>query len=133
MSKIRVARVGEQLKKEIADVLRSDLKDPGIGFATVTRVDMAGDLQHAKVYISVFGDNQAKGQTMSALQKASGFIRGEVGRRLRLRISPELVFKLDESGEYSAHIQTVLRSLDVAPDGKSIGSGDNPSEKSTKS
>lgn len=111
MARIRSARVGEQMKKEIADMLRTEIKDPRVGFATVTRVEVAGDLQHAKVYVSVYGDSAAKEQTMQALESAGGFIRGEVSRRLRMRVAPELVFKLDESGEYSAHIETMLRGL----------------------
>ncbi|MDQ0189269.1 30S ribosome-binding factor RbfA [Alicyclobacillus cycloheptanicus] len=111
MARIRTARVAEQMKKEIADLLRTEVKDPRVGFATVTRVEVAGDLQHAKVYVSVYGDEASKQQTMQALERASGFLRGEVSRRLRMRVTPEMVFKLDESGEYSAHIETVLREL----------------------
>ncbi|MCL6516208.1 30S ribosome-binding factor RbfA [Alicyclobacillus sp.] len=111
MSRIRAQRVAEQMKKEIAALMRTELKDPRIGFATVTRVVVAGDLQHAKVFVSVLGDDQAKRGTMDALNRAAGFLRGEVARRLHMRIAPELVFRLDESGEYSAHIETVLREL----------------------
>lgn len=111
MGRIRVERVAEQMKKEIADIIRTSVKDPRIGFVTVTRVEVAGDLQHAKVYVSVLGNDEAKQGTMDALNRAVGFIRGEVGRRLRMRVSPELQFKLDESGEYSAHIESVLRKI----------------------
>lgn len=111
MARLRVQRVAEELKKEIAQMLRGEVKDPRIGFATVTRVDLANDLQHAKVFVSVFGSEEEKQGTLAALAKAAGYIRGEVGRRLRLRLSPELVFKLDESGEYSDRINTVLKRL----------------------
>ncbi|CAM3902072.1 30S ribosome-binding factor RbfA [Alicyclobacillus pomorum] len=111
MGRIRVERVAEQMKKEIADIIRTSVKDPRIGFVTVTRVEVAGDLQHAKVYVSVLGSDEAKQGTMDALNRAVGFIRGEVGRRLRMRVSPELQFKLDESGEYSAHIESVLKKI----------------------
>lgn len=97
-------------------MIRTDVKDPRIGFATVTHVEVAGDLQHAKVYISVLGSETEKQQTMDALMRAVGFIRGEVSRRLRLRVAPELIFRLDESGEYSARIETVLRTLNAAKD-----------------
>jgi ribosome-binding factor A len=99
------------MKKEIADIIRTDVKDPGLGFTTVTHVEVAGDLQHAKVYVSVLGDKEAKQRTMEALTRATGYIRGEVSRRLRMRITPEMVFKLDESGEYSAHIQSMLKKI----------------------
>ncbi|MCL6597327.1 30S ribosome-binding factor RbfA [Alicyclobacillus macrosporangiidus] len=111
MSRIRAQRVAEQMKKEIAELMRTELKDPRIGFATITRVEVAGDLQHAKVFVSVFGDADAKQGTIDALSRAAGFLRGEVARRLRMRVAPELVFRLDESGEYSAHIETVIRQL----------------------
>lgn len=111
MARLRVQRVAEELKKEIAEMIRTEVKDPRIGFATVTRVDLANDLQHAKVFVSVFGSEEEKQATLTALHKAAGFIRGEVGRRLRLRLTPELVFKLDESGEYSEHINTVIKRL----------------------
>lgn len=115
MARIRQERVAEQMRKEISDLMRTEIKDPGIGFSTITRVEVAGDLQHAKVFVSVFGNDEEKKSTMAALTRAAGFIRGEVGRRLRLRISPELAFKLDESSEYSAHIETVLRRLESNP------------------
>lgn len=111
VARIRTARVAEQMKKEIAELIRAELKDPRIGFATVTRVEVAGDLQHAKVFVSVYGDSSEKQQTFEALERATGFIRGEVSRRLRLRVAPALAFRLDESSEYSAHIETVIREL----------------------
>jgi ribosome-binding factor A len=122
MARIRQERVAEQMRKEISELIRTDMKDPGIGFSTITRVEVAGDLQHAKVFVSVFGSDEEKKSTMTALIRAGGFIRGEIGRRLRLRISPELTFKLDESSEYSAHIETVLRHLeDEAKESDDLG------------
>lgn len=111
LPRIRVQRVAEQMKKEIAEVIRTEVKDPRIGFATVTRVEVTNDLQSAKVYISVLGERTVRDQTMEALTKALPFIRGEVSRRLRMRVAPEMSLRLDESGEYSAHIEGVLRQL----------------------
>ncbi len=111
MTRIRSQRAAEQMKKEIAGILGADLKDPRIGFATVTKVDLSDDLQYGKVYVSVFGDEETKRASLAALERAKGYIRGEVGRRLRLRVAPELAWRLDESEEYSAHIESVLRSL----------------------
>jgi ribosome-binding factor A len=99
------------MKKEISEVIRMEVKDPRVGFVTVTNVEVANDLQHAKVFVSVFGDADSKQATMAALTKAVGYIRGEVGRRLRMRLTPEIVFRLDESGDYSDHINRVLRDL----------------------
>lgn len=111
MPAIRHQRVAEQMKKEVAEIIRMDVKDQRIGFTTVTRVEVTNDLQHAKVYVSVFGSADQKQATLTALQKAVGFIRGEVSRRLRMRVTPEMTFILDESGEYSAHIESVLKDL----------------------
>ncbi len=111
MARIRTQRVAEQMKKEISEVIRMEVKDPRVGFVTVTNVEVANDLQHAKVYVSVYGDKDSQQATMAALNKAVGYIRGEVGRRLRMRLTPEIVFRLDESGEYSDHINRVLREL----------------------
>lgn len=99
------------MKKELADILQHDLKDPRIGFVTITRVEVSGDLQHAKIYVSVYGQEADKDATLGVLTKAAGFIRGEIARRLHMRIAPELVFRLDESGEYSERIEQVLKSL----------------------
>jgi len=111
VAKIRNQRVAEQMKKEIAEIVRTEVKDPRIGFATITHVDLAGDMQHAKVYVSVLGDETAKTKTMEALSRSVGFIRGEVSRRLRMRVAPEVSFKLDSSGEYSARIESVLKKI----------------------
>ncbi|GMA48992.1 ribosome-binding factor A [Alicyclobacillus contaminans] len=111
MVKIRAQRVAEQMKKEVADIIRHSVKDPRIGFVTVTRVEVAGDLQHAKIFVSVLGNSAEKQATMDALQRAVGFVRGEVARRLRMRVAPDVQFKLDESGEYSAHIESVIRQI----------------------
>jgi ribosome-binding factor A len=111
MAKIRVSRVGEQIKKEIVDIVRSDVKDPRVGFVTITGVEASGDLQHATVYVSVLGNDDQRKGTLDALQKATGFIRAEVGRRIRLRRTPELHFKLDTSLDYSTRIGEVLRDI----------------------
>jgi ribosome-binding factor A len=115
------------MKKEIADIIRSSIKDPRIGFVTVTRVEVAGDLQHAKIYVSVLGSADEKQGTMDALNRAVGFVRGEVGRRLRMRLTPELQFKLDESGDYSARIESVLKQIkQEAPSSAAPETGDSP-------
>ncbi|TCP58872.1 ribosome-binding factor A [Tumebacillus sp. BK434] len=111
MAKLRVSRVGEQIKKEIVDIVRTEVKDPRVGFVTITEVEASGDLQHATVYVSVLGDEEQRKGTMEALQKAAGFIRAEVGRRVRLRRTPELHFKLDTSLDYSTRIGKVLRDI----------------------
>ena len=107
----RAKRVGELIKQEISQLLQRGLKDPRVGFVTVTDVDVTGDLRNATVYVSVFGNEKQKRDSMEGLEAATGFIRREVGKYLRLRYTPELAFKFDESIEYGAHINTVLNEI----------------------
>ncbi|MGM7635798.1 30S ribosome-binding factor RbfA [Bacillus sp. FJAT-52991] len=109
---LRSNRVGEQMKKELTDILNRKVKDPRIGFITVTDVEVTGDLQQAKVYITVLGDEQKREETLKALAKAKGFIRSEVGQRIRLRKTPELLFEFDESIAYGNRIDALLREID---------------------
>jgi ribosome-binding factor A len=108
---VRANRVGEQMKKELSDIIGRKIKDPRIGFVTVTDVQVSGDLQQAKVYISVLGDEEQKENTLKGLAKAKGFIRTEVGQRIRLRKTPEIIFEWDESMEYGNRINTILHQL----------------------
>jgi len=111
MAKVRVGRIGEQIKKEISQLIQYELKDPRIGFVTVTGVDVTGDLSVAKIYISIMGSEEEMKSTFIALEKAKGFLRTEVGKRIRLRHTPELVFKLDESIAYGNKIEKILQNL----------------------
>ena len=107
----RANRVGEQMKKELGDIIGRKIKDPRIGFVTVTDVEVTGDLQQAKVYISVLGDEEQRENTLKGLAKAKGFIRTEIGHRIRLRKTPEIVFEWDESIDYGNRIDTLLHQL----------------------
>ncbi|WP_017727356.1 30S ribosome-binding factor RbfA [Halalkalibacterium ligniniphilum] len=111
MSNVRAHRVGEQMKKELSDILMREIKDPRITFVTVTGVDVTGDLQQAKVYITVLGDDEQKEATLQGLSKAKGFIRSEVGKRIRLRKTPDLIFEFDNSIEYGNRIESLLQNL----------------------
>lgn len=111
MARLRVNRVAEQMKKEMSDIIEHRLKDPRVGFVTVTGVDVTGDLQDATVYISVLGDEEKKAATLEGLNKARGFIRTEIGKRIRLRKTPEIQFKFDQSIEYGSHIDHLLNDL----------------------
>jgi ribosome-binding factor A len=112
----RANRVGEQMKKELSDIIGRKIKDPRIGFVTVTDVQVSGDLQQAKVYITVLGGEDQREKTLKGLAKAKGFIRSEVGQRVRLRKTPEIIFEFDESIEYGNHIETLLRKVQDEPD-----------------
>lgn len=109
--RIRSHRVGEQIKKELSHILQHELKDPRVGFVTVTGVDVTGDLQQATVYISVMGSKDDLEGTLKGLEKAKGFMRTEIGRRIRLRHTPELLFKVDESIEYGNRIEKLLKEV----------------------
>jgi ribosome-binding factor A len=107
----RVNRVGEQMKKELGDIISRKIKDPRVGFVTVTDVQVTGDLQQAKVYISVLGDEQQREDTLKGLAKAKGFIRTEIGQRIRLRKTPELIFEFDETMAYGNRINSLIHEL----------------------
>ncbi|KPB04405.1 MULTISPECIES: 30S ribosome-binding factor RbfA [Bacillaceae] len=108
---LRSNRVGEQMKKELSDIIGRKIKDPRVGFVTVTDVQVTGDLQQAKVFISVLGDDEKRQDTLIGLAKAKGFIRSEIGRRIRLRKTPELFFEFDESIAYGNHIESLIHEL----------------------
>ncbi|HET7319586.1 MAG TPA: 30S ribosome-binding factor RbfA [Nitrospirota bacterium] len=106
----RSERVSDQMKHEIADILMRKIKDPRIGFVTVTDVEVADDLRNAKVFVSVYGGD--KEQTLKGLKSATAFIRLELGKRMRMRFIPELLFRFDSTLERGAHIMELLRELE---------------------
>lgn len=108
---VRANRVGEQMKKELGEIISRRIKDPRIGFVTVTDVAVTGDLQIATVYISVLGDDEQKQSTLKGLAKAKGFIRSEIGQRIRLRKTPEILFEIDEAFEQGNHIESLIQQL----------------------
>ena len=108
----RTDQVGAQVREEMMDIIQRDLKDPRIGFVSITEVRMSPDLRAARVRVSVLGDEAAKAGSLRGLRSASGTIRRELGRRLEnLKFSPDLRFELDPSIEYSAHIAQRLREI----------------------
>ncbi|GGG22127.1 ribosome-binding factor A [Lysinibacillus alkalisoli] len=108
---LRSNRVAEQMKKELGDLITRKIKDPRVGFVTVTDVEVTGDLQQATVYITSLGNEREREETLQALVKASGFIRSEIGKRIRLRRTPEIYFEFDSSVEYGNRINTLLRQI----------------------
>jgi len=111
MARLRSERLGELLKEEISEILRRELKDPRVGFVSVTDVEVSSDLRHAKVFVSILGDEVSREETMRALESATGFVRSEVGRRIRLRHTPEIVFRLDKSIERGARVFELLSEI----------------------
>ncbi|MBM7564657.1 30S ribosome-binding factor RbfA [Paenibacillus sacheonensis] len=113
MAKVRVGRVGEQIKKELSTIIQTELKDPRIGFITVTGVEITNDLSQARVYLSVLGSDEQKEETLKALGRGTGFIRSELGKRIRFRHTPELIFKFDSSIEYGSRIESLLNDINA--------------------
>lgn len=118
----RSERVADLIQREISDLLMRSIKDPRIGFVTVTRVSVSDDCRMAKVYYSVVGTSEEKEASLKGLESAKGFIRRELGRRVTLRYTPELFFQFDPSIEYAIHIEEVLRGL--RPKGNGEGDED---------
>ncbi|UCB53328.1 MAG: 30S ribosome-binding factor RbfA [Candidatus Zixiibacteriota bacterium] len=107
----RKDRVGDLLKREIAQIVQSQLKDPGLGFVTITGAKISADLKQARIFYSVLGDEDSKEKSASALKRASGFIQNEIGRKLKLKYTPEILFQFDESVEYGAHIEELIEKI----------------------
>src|SRR6266581_987458 len=112
MSTIRQEQVQGRLIEEVSDMLRRDLKDPRLGFITVTGAQISRDLRHAKVFISILGTEEEKTAGMAALKRATGRIRGEFTRRAHLRVAPEIDFRFDEAIAQGARIFELLHSIE---------------------
>ena len=107
----RLGRINEELKKEISHIITFELKDPdATGLISVTKVKITPDLKYAKVYVSIFNSKNIK-DTMEGLKKSSGFIRTELAKRINLRNTPELIFEIDDSMEYGAKIDSILKEI----------------------
>lgn len=118
MTSYRADQVGEQVREEIMAIVRRELKDPRIGFMSVTSVRMSPDLRHARVSVSVLGNPEQQKESIRGLVSAKGLIRHELGRRLQnLKFSPELRFELDSSIEYAVHISELLKEV-LPPSGE---------------
>ncbi len=107
----RTVRLDEQFREEIGKLLMKGLKDPRIGFVTISRVEITNDLSYAKVYISVLGSDREKASSLIGLRNSSGFIRTYLGKALKIRKIPQLSFVLDESLDHAMHIEEILAEL----------------------
>ena len=105
----RQEKLGELFAAELSDLLRTRIKDPRVGFASITHVEVSGDYRHAKIYVSVMGSEEERSNTIKALKHASGFLRHELANRVVLRYMPEIVFKLDTSIEQGSRILDLIR------------------------
>jgi ribosome-binding factor A len=110
---VRQEKVQEQLIHELSDIIRRDLRDPRLGFVTLTGAEITRDLKHAKVFVSVLGSEDSRTQSLKALNGASGLMRGEFARRAHLRVAPEIEFRLDEGIERGQRIFDLLHSVEA--------------------
>ena len=108
----RLTRVGETIREELSVMLLRDLKDPRIGFVTITDVVMSPDLRQAKVYFSRIGSEDERAESLRGLQAAAGFMRRELGHRLALKFAPEIRFFYDESLDTGARIDRLLKGIE---------------------
>jgi len=108
----RPARVGEEIRQELAQIIARDVHDPGVGFLTLTRTKVSPDLQLVRVYYTTIGDEKARRATQQALERATPFLRRQIGARVRLRRVPEIRFEFDRSVEHQDRIEQIL--IDIA-------------------
>ena len=122
----RVEKLSSLLKREISELLVDGVRDERIHQAmiTITTVEVSGDLQHAKVFISLFGEQQDKAEVLIGLEEAKGFIRAELARKLQMRRSPELVFKIDKGMTKGPSVLDLLNSLELERQSKDLNSQD---------
>ena len=109
----RISRVASLIKREVSQMLLHGIKDDrvGIGMVSVTDVDVSGDLQHAKIFVSIYGTDEVRAETMEGLRSATGYVRSELGHRVRLRRTPEVIFVEDRSLERGTQIISLLNKL----------------------
>lgn len=107
----RVERVGDLLKEELSELILREVKDPRVGFVTITGVRVSADLRHARVYVVTHETGEGQERTLEGLQSARGYLRGALGRRLRLKYIPDLSFNIDETLEEGFRIHEILKSL----------------------
>jgi ribosome-binding factor A len=105
----RVERVADAIREVIAELLLRGIKDPRVGMATITGVKLTPDLRHARVYFSVIGDEASRAKTLAGLRSAAGFIRNQIGKKLSLRIAPEVIFELDPTYAQAERVSRLLK------------------------
>ena len=110
----RQGRIAEETKRLLSALIAKDVRDPRLGFLTITRVVVSSDLQIATVYVSVLGDEDSQKLTMQILDRVKGYLRREVGHALGVRVSPELIFKLDHSVEEGTRVLQIMQDLKAA-------------------
>ena len=113
MANYRGGRINEEVKREISNIIRNEIKDPRLtAMVSVTDVKVTPDQKYATVYVSIYGkDDEEKNNTFIALKNASGYIRKEIGQRINLRYNPQIIFEIDDSINYGMHIEELLQKV----------------------
>ena len=119
MNPRRSARLGEEIREEVAEIIASKLKDPRIGFVTVTRVEMTSDQELAKIYVGVLGDEKQRKETLVGLKQASGFVRRALAQNLKLRRTPNVVFHYDKGLDATDRVAQLLAEANAGAAGAS--------------
>ncbi len=111
----RVSRVAELIKREVSQMILFDIKDDrvGTGMVSVTAVDVAGDLQHTKIFVSIYGSDEVRAQTMEGLKAVTGYVRSELGKRVRLRRTPTVIFVEDTSFDRATSVLSLINQLSL--------------------
>ena len=107
----RSCRVGDQIRKDVSEIILLSLKDPKLGFITITDVELTDDLRYAKIFYTVLGDEKAIKESQEGLERAKGFIQREIGKRIRLKRMPEIIFKYDQTIERAARVEHLLKQI----------------------
>ena len=115
---IRPERIASEMREIISTIIVEEIKDPRIGFITITRIEVTPDIRNAKVYFSCLGDKKEKDYATEGLNSASGYIRKNLGEKMRFKFVPELLFRLDESSEYSIHLNEIFDKIHKEKDNK---------------
>jgi ribosome-binding factor A len=108
----RMRRVDEAVREVLGETITKDLKDPRVGFVTVTEVRTSPDLRHARVYVSVLGSEPEREASLDGLRSAHGFLQGRLAAELRLKHTPELTFVIDDTAERAARLETIIKQVD---------------------
>lgn len=108
----RMRRVDEAVREVLGETITKDLKDPRVGFVTVTEVRTSPDLRHARVYVSVLGSEPEREASLDGLRSAHGFLQGRLAAELRLKNTPELTFVIDDTAEKAARLETIIKQVD---------------------
>lgn len=112
MANYRGGRINEEIRRELSNIIQNEIKDPRLtAMVSITRVDVTKDLRYAKVFVSLFGNDDEKVNSLSALKSSAGFMRKEIGHRINLRYTPEIIIEVDNSIEHSMHMESIFSTI----------------------